>query len=646
MATILYDYQQSALNRICQLKAQGQQRVTLSLPCGTGKTIIASHLIRKMMGKAIIFVPTIELLSQTITRVRLDNPTVPIMAVCSDTTLSSESAPTEVTEAKVVELPVTTDPKELVDHLTTHSSCLVVSTYASAEVVADATAQAHIMWDVMVCDEAHRTAGLAHRLWALPVNNGAIPAIFRLFMTATTRVIPPPHVSEDWPDADNIPIISMDSLEDYGPHVPIITLREAINKGILSDYEVAIIAVPDKDVMELLESNNTTYAALDAQAAATQLALLHAHDTHPQLQAILAFHNRIIDSKQWCRQFRALAKVDGRAADIEVFHVDGYTAGPYRKRALNALRNPETQVVVSNCRLFSEGVDVPALDAVLFAAPRTSTPDIVQIVGRALRKHPGCENSKAMIILPVVHSDKSTTDEASVISHTTHAAAWQVIMSLADVDEQVYNNVVQLQMNAVNEQAKNLTLTTVRVDTSMLAEGISLPFTLRLLSKTTGHHPQTIAVLQSWATEHGHANPPSKTIWKNYPLGARITQVRRAYHQGTLDRKIAALYEQVRGFEWNPPKRTMLKDDSWIDLMEQYIKATNVGIIEEYSQAFDPSTGQKVAIGKKLHNYRWIKKLTAQQRQRLIDLGINNVPALRNIKNNFSPDANQAENDL
>lgn len=630
MPTQLRDYQATALDQIHLLQADGVSRATLPLPCGTGKTVVAAHLIHQVGGRTVMFVPTVELLAQTLRRIRVDNPDVPTVAVCSDSHVGE--AVTEEAEAAATGVEVTTQVDDLAFLLeSTPNQLVVVSTYASAQVVAAATERAGLRWDLMVCDEAHRTAGLSRRLWSLPVSDEAIPAAFRLFMTATTRTIQPPVVPEDWPDPEDLEVVSMDSLADYGPHLSTITMRQAIDQGILADYEVAIVGVSGTEVLELMAESGDSGKGeeLDVQAAACQLALLHARDTHPELRSVLAFHNRVADSKQWSRQFRSLAAVDDRAGEVNVFHVDGTSASKHRTQALNALEQPgDRMTVVSNVRLFGEGVDVPSLDAVLFAAPRTSTNDIVQIVGRSLRKNPDNPAAKALIVLPVVFDDTSGRNEAVVAANSSHAAAWQVVMSLADVDEHVQRSLVQLQFDLMEESTGPTAKSgTVSVDTSMLAVGASLPFSLRILSKTTGHHPQTVARLKSWAQAKGNANPPARAVWHDYPLGARVKSAREAKRRGTLDAQIAALYEQVPGFRWEPPRRSGRSADSWIDLMERYLSATGAARIERFSQAFDPATGQKMAIGQKLHSFRWVSGLSVEQKQRLLKLGLE-VPGL------------------
>lgn len=622
--TTLRPYQQKALTEILDLYANGHARVTAPMPTGTGKTVLAAHLISTINKRSIMFVPTVELLAQTTKKIREDNPNTPIIAVCSDTTIG-EGTPEHLEAARTGQI-VTTDPDLLATHLTA-TPLIVISTYASATTITTATQQAGITWDLMICDEAHRTAGLANRDWSQPLHNTHIPATKRLFLTATTRTVQPPKPNEDIPNPEDLAVVSMDSLKDYGPHISTITLRDAINQGILSDYEVAIIGVDDLTVLKLIQETPSD-TPLDPYAAATQLALLHAHETHPHLQSILAFHNRIVDSRQWTHQFRELAAVDNKADITTIYHVDGSTPTHVRRQALEHLASPEDDtVIVSNCRLFAEGVDVPSLDGVLFAAPRSSTVDIVQIVGRALRPHPTAINQKALIILPVINASHSDDSLIKKIAASTHLAAWQVLISLTEVDEQVYKTAAKLQSDLIYREDDKEERPILSVDTSMLAEGASIPFTLQTLSPITSHHPQTIAHLRNFLATEGHANPGLKTLWHGYPLGPRLTAARTAYKKEVLPKGIIKMYEDVAGFEWEPARRATRNTDQWIDLMENYVGSTGVKIIEPYSMVTDTITGEKAAIGKKLHDYRWLRGLSETQKQRIRGFGLRKLPA-------------------
>jgi predicted helicase len=261
---------------------------------------------------------------------------------------------------------VTTDADELADGLTSAAGHLVIATYASAAVVAAATRIAAVAWDLAICDEAHHTAGVRGKAWALPLDDAILPARRRLFATATVRVVNPPVDTEE-PNAGPVELLSMNSLSDYGLTYSALSLRAAIDAGYLSDYRVAVIAVSEASATALLAERNDIRVGetLDIGSVAAQLALLSAADTDPYLRSVMVFHNRIESSRRWAAQLRALAKTTRR--NVRVFHVDGGSNSRHITAALNALADPgDDLVVVSNCRLLAEGVDIPALDPISF----------------------------------------------------------------------------------------------------------------------------------------------------------------------------------------------------------------------------------------------------------------------------------------
>lgn len=612
----LRDYQQHATEQIQSVYDAGGCRVVLQLPCGTGKTVVASQLVAQATGRCVLFVPTVALLSQTIERLSPVAGGRPIVAVTGDVSIEGDLP---VSAVPLSRSRVTTDPEVLGEILTeAGESVVVIATYTSSWVVAQATDRP---WDVMICDEAHRTTGFSEQAWAVPLNDDLIAARRRLFMTATTKTV----TAED-SDDDDLPVLevlSMDSVHTYGPVVAPLSWREAIRQGFLADYEVAIIGVSEASVLEAIQAAAENGAVIDPRQAAAHLALLRARDTHPHVRSVLAFHNRIAESRQWVAQFEALAAVDDRAAEVQALHVDATSSHHDRDVALEMLRTPgEKMSVVSNCQVFSEGIDVPALDAVVLAAPRRSPTDLVQIIGRALRPHPNRLGNKALIILPVIDAD-GTGEVDVTLSRSSYRAVWELLASLAEVDEQVTASTVarlgQLfqtgQADGSGQQSE-----VVSVDTSMLAVGASLGFELRTLQPAVSNHPVTVRMLRLYAAEHGHANPSSGVRYGvgAYPLGSRVAAARRAYGAGVLAKEIVAMYEAVPGFQWRPdPKQVRLTDEQYVELMEQFVASTGVHRILPFQTIQHPDFALAVPIGKKAHDWKWRKRLSAALRERV-----------------------------
>lgn len=631
MANAPRDYQIAAITQWHAAIASGGTRASLILPTGTGKTVVAAHLLPE--GDRIrvaFFVPTVVLLQQTCRRLLQVRPDLHIVRVCSrtatDITNDPTSAYTEDQVAGRAHIDVTTDPDTIAQALQLERPVAIIATYASSPAVAEAATATGTTFDLSICDEAHRTAGAPTKAWALPVRD-EFPARHRLFATATARTITVPDTPAataamteiGWDSAD---VISMDAPEIYGPHINTLTFREAIDQNYLSDYEIALIGITSyaarTQLHTLINSANSDYTIADAAA---HLALARATQTHPRLRSVLAFHNRIQASRTWTAR---LPEVHNRInphmrRELIALHIDGETPTEERENALAALETPgENLCVVSNCRVFAEGVDVPALDAVLFAAPRTAGPDIVQIIGRAIRPHPGGTDHKALVIVPVLLANDSDDTAADIAAaRTSHLAAWRVLTSLADQDELLHQSLLTW-------REKNDTTDTPRsgplsIDIPEGLDSLARDFFLRTIDRTIPTHLRTAAYLADFQATYGHTNVRTDKHFRGFPLGTALRAARAAYRTRSMTPRIIAQFEAIPGFAWKTrdtaPQRTA---DQWIDLIEHYVTKTKIHAIDRSAFVTDPATGTPAKIGHWYHTKGMRKNyLTGSERNRL-----------------------------
>ncbi len=330
---------------------------------------------------------------------------------------------------------------------------MLVVTYASAPNVNKAAHSAGVHFDLAIADEAHRTAGRADKDWGLVVRS-EFRARRRLFMTATPRFVAVPDERND-PVSDGAAVLSMDG-SAYGAHFVPLTFRDAIDEDYLSPYRVAVVGIKSSAARELVRKVARTACAADytASDAAAHLALAQITRQYPHMRSVLAYHNRVPSSMLWSERleavYRSVADGDPQLSEVPLrtWHMDATTRGVDREMMLGFLRNPGKELaVVSNCHVLAEGVNVPALDAVIFAAPRSSTPDIVQIVGRAMRRvldeHGRVvRRPPALAIVPVVIDDNEIDDVDSAVARSSHRAAWRVLASLAIEDVQLQHALV------------------------------------------------------------------------------------------------------------------------------------------------------------------------------------------------------------
>jgi len=455
-------------------------RGKLIMACGTGKTFTSLKIAEAMAGKGkrvLFLVPSLSLLSQTLTEWTQESA-IPLhsFAVCSDSDVGKKKGRKDddavQTFAHELRYPATTDAKRLAqgvaarhdgEHMT-----VVFSTYHSIEVLHDAQ-HAHGLddFDLIVCDEAHRTTGATFEgddesAFVSVHDADYLRAAKRLYMTATPRIYG--NEAKAIAERDNATLYSMDNEDWYGKQLFVITFSEAVKRGLLVDYKVIVLAVEEAHVnrrlQALLKDENNTLKVDDAAKIVgcwKALAKLGLHedgsDTPEPMKRAVAFCQVIepvkgskthkVSSKEIADMFHAVVEAyqdaedieDGARLTCEAKHVDGGMNAGEKEAKLDWLKAPtpeDTCRILSNVRCLSEGVDVPALDAVLFLTPRNSQVDVVQSVGRVMRNAPG--KQRGYVVLPVVIPAGVEPHEA-LNDNKTYAVVWQVLQALRSHDD-------------------------------------------------------------------------------------------------------------------------------------------------------------------------------------------------------------------
>lgn len=444
-------------------------RGKLIMACGTGKTLTALRIAEEVAGRGgrVLFAaPSISLLAQALREWGADAE-IPIraFAVCSDEKVGSADGD----GARTYDLPIaaTTNVRRLAEVASADAPdrlTVVFSTYQSMERIEEAQDAGMPAFDLVVCDEAHRTTG--HSLQGadlsrfLLVHDGAkIRARKRLYMTATPRIYTP-AVRQRARDRD-VEVVSMDDESRYGPEFHRLGFATAVEGALLSDYKVSILVLSEdqiaSDLQKRFKDMNATLD--DAGRVIGCLNGLAKHDPEGQfaddpapMHRAVAFSNRINDSKDFVRLVHALQDEIGlaeRGLKFEAHHVDGKSGVLERARRLSWLGGEtllmEQQCnILSNARCLTEGIDVPALDAVLFLQPRKSQIDVVQAVGRVMRRAEG--KKYGHVILPVVVP--ANEDPARALDRNdAYAHVWEVLQALRSHDERFDAYVNKLDLN-------------------------------------------------------------------------------------------------------------------------------------------------------------------------------------------------------
>ena len=487
-----HPYQKEAVEKVLA-GFQEHKRGQLILPCGTGKTAVTLWIAEQQVGlggRVLYLVPSIALMAQTM-REWSEQKSLPLryVGICSDTRAGYVDKAYKLEEdASLLELdyPVTTDLEKIQKGLQAkrpEALTVVFCTYQSLHLVETAQADGAPAFDLVVCDEAHRTTGVEEPAskskddqkispFLLVHNKHRIHAHKRLYATATPRIY---KGGAKGRAADrNLEIYSMDDESIYGPVFYRMAFSQAIEGNWLTDYKVIILTLKADQISEamgnMLAAEQESGLNLDDAVkllgcwdalADPEGALsdrnVHGDQHNPLLRAI-TFTNTIKSSKMVEAHWQRVVDVvreqtdSGLQADLlplAVQHVDGTQNSLDRQRKLAWLKSGETDNgrvcrVLSNARCLTEGVDVPALDAVLFLAPRKSQVDVVQAVGRVMRKAAGKE--MGYIILPVVISPDEEPDRV-LDNNETFKVVWDVLRALRSHDDRFDLEINSLDLN-------------------------------------------------------------------------------------------------------------------------------------------------------------------------------------------------------
>lgn len=464
-------------------------RGQLIMAPGTGKTF-TSLKITEAMAKAaakeqyvvLYLVPSIQLLTQTLRGWNNDTEmTMSSMAVTSDRNASRGSIKQDESnitiKASDIGYPATTSAKTIVENyeelakVPKKELLVVFSTYQSIEVLGQAQKNGFPEFDLIIADEAHRTTGAKalgdqDSVFTKVHSNLNVKAKKRLYQTATPKLY---GMDAKKKAKDNsIVISSMDDESLYGEVFYRLGFGDAISHGILTDYKLMVLAVDEtvvqKDMQKSLSDPENGLNIDDVgriigvwNGMIKRESFADKVSGEPMKRAI-AFSRTIKDSKRISGQFESVVNdyLDSEEGySVNVRHVDGGMNALEKNEALDWLASddiPENSArILSNVRFLTEGIDVPNLDAIIFLSPRKSQVDIVQAVGRIIRKFEGKEYG--YIILPIV-VPAGETPETILDNNKSYDVVWQVLNALRSVDERFEATINKLELN--RKKPKNI----------------------------------------------------------------------------------------------------------------------------------------------------------------------------------------------
>ncbi|WP_333741263.1 DEAD/DEAH box helicase [Streptomyces sp. IBSBF 2806] len=562
-------------------------RTQVIMATGSGKTLVAARSAEELWaGRVLVLVPSLDLLAQTEAAWREGGRSGPMIGVSS---LRGEE----------VSFPNTTDVDELVTWVRPFDKVTVFATYASLGL--GTLERAHQVglpgWDLIVVDEAHRTSGRIGKPWAVVHDNTRIPALRRLYMTATPRLWQLDEDSEQGTPGELVASMEDDPDGAFGTRCFTLTLSEAIDRGICAPYQVVCLDITDTQLQaaQLLGADARSEQVRGARLAALQTALVKA-SAEEGFRRTLVFHHVVKEAEAFAAGLGDVAKrlhTTGPELYPGTIWADwlcGEHKPLHRRRVLDEFSTgiaADGTVVektfLGSVRVLGEGIDTSHCDSVYFADVRGSMPDLVQAVGRALRMQPG-EGKTASLVVPVLLGPGETADNMLTsraygglarLLEALRAHDTRIVEALAEPQAQSRVRGVQSRSGVEDEEAESdrsdrlsvparelLKFSTPR-DPTQLAAFINL----RVLNPEHQHWRRGIESATIYNRLHGDLKVPftyrvpgrddqeaEAEGWPaslaSFPLGQWIADARRFYARGGMDADRVKQLEKL-GMVWS-----------------------------------------------------------------------------------------------
>ena len=530
-------------------------RGQLVMACGTGKTLIAVRLVDTLAAqRTLVLVPTLTLLKETLNYWTAQaEQEFRFLPVCSDETVGLRDS---LTSSLVdLGLPATTDPSDIRRFLRSCTKGVVFATYQSSPQIAKALGARGVpSFDLAIADEAHRCTGNVESAFGTILDATKIRARKRLFMTATPRIV------TRWvrrrAEGAGIELASMDDPKQFGPEFHHLSFAEAKRRRLLTDYRAVIVHVTDEMCQEWAEAGRLVTREdgqlTDARTLASHIALAKTMKDF-NLRRVLSFHGRVKRAREFAKEFPAVlewAEIrTSPAGTLWTQCISGDMDAGNREVHLRRFRDlrPGERGLVTNVRCLSEGINVPTLDGVVFIDPKHSQIEIVQAVGRAIRK--AKDKKVGIVLIPVFVGGMD--DPETALERSEFGPVWEVLKSLRSHDEQLAAELDGCR-SELGRRGKCRLPKKIQID---LPAGVTRRFAEafgpRLVEMTTPSWEFFFGLLERFVDRTGHAEVPTGHQENGFKLASWINAQRMSFKNGRLSKERIRRLEALPGWLWD-----------------------------------------------------------------------------------------------
>lgn len=597
----LLTHQLEAIRAVSEHFSLGNSKAQLIMACGSGKTLTGQRISESLGSeKTLILLPSLLLLQQTLVSWRQDRKSeFRFIAVCSDESVGKDEFSSSLVD---LPFPVTTDVDSIANELSRPESLVVFATYQSSDKIALAMSKTDFRFDLVLADEAHRLAGISDGAYGTLLKPGKIPSSKYLFMTATPKVFG--QRSKQAADEAGAVLWSMDDEDTFGREAYSYSFARAIREDRLSDYKVVVMGVSSAELQESIEERTLASfpgGSIDLLTLAAHIGLAKAMEKY-EIRKVISFHSKV----QNARDFASLHKDIRREFLPETIMnrpffgtaLSGEDPANKRKAVLQKLGNtPKGEfALVSNARCLTEGVDVPSLDGIAFIEPRSSQVDIVQAVGRAIRKA-GKDKKTGYIIIPIFISPEDVASQK--LDKSRFRPVWEVINALKAHDE-----TLQIELDNLRRELGKTKSISAFPEKIILDIPVSVPASIEkhleayIVENTTESWEEMYGKAYAFGLTHGHLRVNRDLGDENAALGSWLAKQRSDARAGKLPLKRLRKLEELPGWSWQP------LDEKWLETFEilrQYA--------DEFGYAKPPATKDFSYKGRPLG--KWVSKQRA-----------------------------------
>lgn len=417
------EHQQIAIDKASE-HFENNSRGILIMPCGTGKTITSILIAKELHSKNIfVAVPSLSLVQQTfedwVKFVISEKLDAKICCICSDEKVSDINYDDFVDSKDYLGFKTLDQTEDIANWLRSPRKVnIIIITYQSSLKLIEVSKSLNFKWDLGIFDEAHNTCGEINNRFSQLIFENNINCKKRMFMTATPKIF----------FGDKEKKIAMNDVSLFGKEFYLLSFADAIAKyDALIDYEILNLEITKKEIREFLKENEFLTGneknkdVIETRYLASSLAIKKARKIG--IKKTISFHYRIDKAEQFSKQHNKFTE-----PQISSMHIRGSYKSKIRKNIIDEFKEKQKSIL-TNARCLTEGVDITCVDSIIFVDPKKSSKDIVQAVGRGLRKHD--EKKKCYIILPVIYED------GKIISKDSYNNIVTILQEMSQTDSRI-----------------------------------------------------------------------------------------------------------------------------------------------------------------------------------------------------------------